>query len=206
MNETNQQSSKPNNDLKPVWIGCDPAFRKSGFAICILDHTGEVAFKIFKNGFIDFQKWLMSDDRPQKAIVGIENSDLQKTIFVSHKLPNGGFVSAKKARFIKGSRKMTNRELLSYASKVGKNQATSILACDLFIAVYGEQNVIQLSPRQKGGKIEDDRLFRAYARANKHKLTSYKGNKNEQDKRDAYQCLIVAKEIYRKLQRKRSPK
>jgi len=57
-------------------VGIDPAFRKRGFAICVLDLDNSAYFKTFKNGFIDFATWLIHD-RPDNAIYIVENSNLQ---------------------------------------------------------------------------------------------------------------------------------
>ena len=40
------------------FIGIDPAFRKSGFAVAIIDEVKELRFKVFNNGFLDFMKWI----------------------------------------------------------------------------------------------------------------------------------------------------
>jgi len=58
-------------------IGIDPAFRQSGFAICILDLTEKTAnFKVFKNGFNDFFFW-EKFEAPDTCFWAVENSNLQ---------------------------------------------------------------------------------------------------------------------------------
>ena len=45
-----------------IYIGIDPAFRKKGFAMAIIDTTDNtVNFKTFRNGFLDFMGWMISD-------------------------------------------------------------------------------------------------------------------------------------------------
>ena len=77
-----------------VYIGCDPAFRKNGFALCIDDGT-ELRFLECKN-YTNFLGWLLHDS-PETAVLCVENSNLQKAFF--HK-----------------------NDSLQYAKSVGKNQ------------------------------------------------------------------------------------
>ena len=60
-----------------IYIGIDPAFRKNGFGMCILDFSDKTAnFYIFKS-FFEFLSWL-TNERPKTAFYCIENSNLQK--------------------------------------------------------------------------------------------------------------------------------
>jgi len=151
-------------------IGIDPAFRKDGFAICIIDEENEVSFRIFKS-FLDFLTWLNTPgEAPQNAIVCIENSNLQDATFD---------MSGTKAAVAKKSR------------NVGCNQAASQYTVDACRHHFGDMFVIEISPKEKGGKWSDQ-MFLRMVKANSHKLvTKYEGKKNEQDKRDAYQIALA---------------
>jgi len=145
-------------------IGIDPAFRDSGFAICVLDTIEKTGrFIVFKNGFMDFLGWVFYDApaKDENVIFIIENSNLQETFFVKE---------------------------LRYAESVGKNKAASQFTCDLLSQWYGKDKVFPISPKQKGAKIVDLKIFDAIVRQDGYKLSNYKGLANEQDKRDAYLC------------------
>jgi len=145
-------------------IGIDPAFRKSGFAICIVDTDDRTArFIIFKNGFMDFCGWVFHDapGKELKPIFVIENSNLQEAFFVKD---------------------------LKYAEAVGKNKAASQYTCDLLTQWYGIERVYPLSPYEKGAKVTDLKVFAAIARG--YELINYKGLASEQDKRDAFMLAI----------------
>ena len=60
---------------RQIRVGIDPAFRKKGFAMCIIDTEHTAKFKIF-NSFLDFVTWSLHD-RPENAIWMVENSNLQ---------------------------------------------------------------------------------------------------------------------------------
>jgi hypothetical protein len=60
--------------------------------------------------------------------------------------------------------------------------------------MFGAENVTELSPLQKGNKIENDVIFRAIAKDAGIVLTNYKGQVGEQDKRDAF---MMALKIYK---------
>lgn len=107
--------------MNNITVGIDPAFRKDGFAIAIVDEEKTVSFRKFKNGLLDFIGWLINDC-PEDAVIGIENSNLQKAIF-----KKGSGVS------------------------VGKNQAASQYAADL-CKFYFEDRVYEWSPKEKGKK------------------------------------------------------
>ncbi|MBK8706491.1 MAG: hypothetical protein IPN33_24960, partial [Saprospiraceae bacterium] len=63
---------------RPCLIGIDPAFRKDGFCVVVIDENRTAAAKIFKS-FLDFLKWL--PEAPDNAIVTIENSNEEKALF-----------------------------------------------------------------------------------------------------------------------------
>lgn len=150
-----------------ILIGIDPAFRKAGFAICIIDEDGEAQGKMFK-GFLQFLQWLTTPgEAPAKAIVGIENSNMQNVTFD-----------------MKGTKGMVAK----MSRNVGANQAASQFTVDACRWHYGDKNVIQISPKQKGKKWSQQ-MFRAVAKANNHKLVG----RFNQDQRDAYQIALAAK-------------
>ena len=116
--------------METIYIGIDPAFRKNGFSIAIIDYSDRtVNFKTFKNGFIDFSSWLLHDS-PQSAVVCIENSNLQNSTF---DMSGSKRVIAQKSR------------------NVGKNQAISQNTYDL-CKVFDKFKTYGISPQQKGKK------------------------------------------------------
>ncbi len=150
-----------------IVIGIDPAFRKSGFAICIIDEQGEAQGKMFK-GFLEFLRWLTTTgEAPVKAIIGVENSNLQNTTFD-----------------MKGTKGMIAKK----SRNVGANQAASQFTVDACKWHYGERYVFEISPKQKGAKWTQA-IFRAVAKSNKHTIVG----RFNQDQRDAYQIAIAAK-------------
>jgi len=147
-----------------IRIGIDPAFRKSGFAVCIIDENKEAQFRTFKNGLLDFLSWLWNDS-PDNALVTVENSNLQNITF---DMRGSKAVIAKKSR------------------NVGKNQAASEITVQACIVRWGKNRVQNISPRQKGGKWTD-KEFKAVVRQEGHKLYGYTG---KEDYRDAYQLAL----------------
>lgn len=152
-------------------IGIDPAFRKAGFAICIIDEMGEAQGKMFK-GFLEFLRWLTTPgEAPAKAIVGVENSNLQNVTFD-----------------MKGTKGMVAK----MSRNVGANQAASQYTVDACKWHYGDKYVVEISPKQKGKKWTQA-MFRAVAKSNGHTVVG----KFNQDQRDAYQIAIAAKKRIR---------
>jgi hypothetical protein len=157
-----------------VLIGVDPAFRPGGFWICIIDKSDMTAnFRNFET-VLHFDRWLRSDEAPETAIVSIENSNLQKVTF--GKMRNG--------EYEKGGNE--SKQLLASRSRnVGTNQAVSQLAVKAAVDRYGKSCVIEISPRQKGGKIWDEKQFGWIVQADRVRLMCQVG-KAKQDMRDAY--------------------
>jgi hypothetical protein len=155
--------------MSKCYVGIDPAFRKDGFVICIIDEDNTADFKIFGTSY-DFIEWLF--DAPYNALWCIENSNLQDQTFDT---TGNKFVVAKKSR------------------DAGKNMAVSQITVDVCRKKFGASNVLELSPKQKGRKIEDNAVFLAIVAQEGVKLLNYKGNKGEQDKRDAFMLAIRAK-------------
>ena len=153
-----------------IVIGVDPAFRKAGFAICIIDEQSEVQGKMFKS-FLDFIAWLTTPgEAPEFAIVGVENSNLQNVTFE-----------------MKGTKGMVAK----ISRNVGANQAASQYTVDVCRWHYGPNNVIEISPKQKGKKWTQA-IFKSIAKSEGHKLIG----RFNQDQRDAYQIALQAKRIF----------
>jgi hypothetical protein len=150
-----------------LFIGIDPAFRDKGFAMAIINNESkEVSFKMFRNGFLDFCKWL--DNEPPEikdTIFCVENSNLQKSTFDMRGSKN---VIARKSR------------------NVGKNQAASQYTVDILKAKGYE--VLDISPKDKGGKWTAEG-FKWVVKSKKLILTKARPN---QDERDALKLAIMA--------------
>jgi len=150
-------------------IGIDPAFRSNGFWICeIYPQTNTVAFSCMKE-FIHFIQYIEEQDK-ENTITVIENSNLQNVTFLSSTKKN---VAAKLSR------------------NAGMNQAISQITVDICKHFINPNNVIEISPAQKGQKW-DNQTTTSVAKSLKHTLTNYKGLKSEQDKRDAYKLALIA--------------
>jgi hypothetical protein len=165
-------------DTLKQFIGIDPSFREKGFAICIIG-GGEAVFKVFK-GFIEFVQWLDNYKKANDYFEGlyldikfcIENSNLTNATFD-----------------MRG-----NKNIIAKVSRdAGKNQAISQITTD-YCRLLFPNAVTEVSPLQKGAKIDNDVIFRAIAKDAKITLTNYKGQVGEQDKRDAF---MLALKIYK---------
>lgn len=172
-----------------ILIGIDPAFRTSGFAICVIDLTDRtVWFKMFKNGFLDFQSWFFNDSPdPKGVIVSVENSNLQNVTFWTHRHPNGSLLSKYQAMKVKGARLLSDAERDRASRDAGKNMATSQFVVDTCKSKY---KVIDMSPKDKGGKWTTHKLFTQILK--QEKLTYDKSTTN-QDKRCAFKMAVIAK-------------
>ena len=162
------------NMNKICFVGIDPAFRKSGFGMCIIDETNEASFKIFKS-FLDFLNWIW--EAPKKAFYCVENSNLQNKTFIQT-----------------GSRK----ELAKRSRDVGKNQAISQCTVDILIRMFGEQMVFGISPKQKGKKLPTN-VIKGIAKQEKIELVNYRGT---QDENDSFMLALKGKEEYKRICRK----
>ena len=147
-----------------IYIGIDPAFRKDGFCMAIIDTSDmTIRFKTFKNGFLDFCSWFLYDS-PDKAIICVENSNLQNETF---DMTGNKNIVARKSR------------------SVGKNQAISQCTVDLCKTKF---KVIDCSPKQKGSKWSALQYKSAMQR---EKIILPKSTSN-QDERDAAKLAIKA--------------
>lgn len=154
--------------LKPVYIGVDPAFRAGGFSICIIDMTDKTAVTKTLD-LLAFHDWLRSPDAPDTCFVCVENSNLQNQNFDTTGNKN---------------------EIARKGRNVGCNQAVSQLAYESALARYGPKNVFQVSPREKGRKITDAKMFAAILQQDGVRLQKRTLN---QDERDAYMLATIAR-------------
>lgn len=156
-----------------IYIGIDPAFRKNGFAVCIIDDDKTVRALVMKS-FLEFIAWLR-DDAPEKAIAVVENSNMQNKTFD---------MSGNKATIAKKSR------------NVGANQAVSQITFELIKEKYGNL-AFQVSPKQKGRKWTSA-MFLQVLKSEKHTYLvvdpkELKTKKFKQDSIDAYQIALMGK-------------
>jgi len=157
---------------KPCLIGIDPAFRKDGFCVVIIDDQSTGAAKKFRS-FLDFLRWL--PEAPNNAIVTIENSNEEKALF---------------AYLQKGS----TQKKISNALAVGKNMAASqytVDACRHRWATTGK--VYSVSPSRKGAKWNAE-TFKQAVKADGVILISAR-EFGTQDARDAYKLATLGKRL-----------
>lgn len=148
-------------------VGIDPAFRKDGFWVCEIEANSLISF-IKMNTFLDFLDYVSK--LQAKTPVMVENSNLDNVTFLTHVNKN---VAAKMSR------------------NVGTNQAVSQMTVD--VCRHFNMDIYEIAPSKKGKKWTDDE-FRAVVKSEKHILPKdYKGNKGEQDKRDAYKLALMIK-------------
>lgn len=147
------------------YLGIDPAFRKTGFAICILDEEKTARFKIVKGGLLEFLRLI--DEMPNDVFSCVENSNLQNATF---DMRGSKSAVAKKSR------------------NVGANQAASEYTYQATVKRWGNR-AFQVSPKGKGRKITESE-FKALIRSEKLTLIDYQSN---QDFRDAYKLAQIAK-------------
>ena len=172
----------------PIYVGVDPAFRKSGFCVCILD-MGAKTGKFITMDYDAYRDWINSPHAPDISGACIENSALQNKLFYSHKSPTGALLTPAQAKFIPGAKALNKGELASAAMQVGKNQAISEMTYRATVLRYGEAKVFQVSPLEKGAKITDPRYFAAYVQSFGVTLDREAGS---QDERDAFKMAVTA--------------
>lgn len=147
-----------------IYIGVDPAFRAGGFCVCIAD-TGNKLVDFMKMDYDQFRDWINDGNLREIAAIAIENSNLQKTLFWTHKSPAGKLLSAKQAKYTVGAKPLSKQELINAAMTAGKNQAISELTYRAAVLRFGATRVYQVSPLEKGPKITDQRYFAGYLKA-----------------------------------------
>lgn len=146
------------------YIGIDPAFRKSGFGVAVIQGD-TLDLIVFKNGFLDFMIWFNDLPSDENTVIVVEDSSLINTSFD----------------------KSGNPRLLSRKSRnVGMNQATSSITVDICKSRFP---TVGISPKEKGGKWAASR-WEAVVKAGGYKLLS---KKRSQDIRDATQLAEIAK-------------
>lgn len=125
-----------------IYIGIDPAFRKNGFRICVINKLGmsaEPNTMKFHNcdGVSDcFRILEMYSNRYPEflTVLVIENSNLQNASFD-----------------LTGTR----AEIARKARNVGANQAVSQIVSDYCTEVFGSDQVFSISPKDKGAKLNE---------------------------------------------------
>lgn len=154
---------------QPIYIGCDPAFRKGGFWAAILDANAKrITFKEFAD-LLEWHDWLRSDEAPAVCFVMVENSNLDNATYKRH---------------LTG----TLAEKLKKSRNIGTNQAVSELAYQSALHRYGSRFAHQISPEDKGPKITDQRTFEALMRQEGIELPS---GSIGQDERDAAKMALI---------------
>lgn len=150
--------------ISTTYIGVDPALRKGGFWVCIICRVENTATFKTCEHLGHFVR-LLIDLEPRGVVV--ENSNLQQAFF-NQKAGIGG------------------------ALDLGKNMGVSQAATD----IAREFSMIEpgISPKQKGAKITNDLFFRSILKANNLTPVNYKGNKTEQDKRDALMLALICEQ------------
>ena len=147
---------------KTIRIGIDPAFRKNGFGICVIDETDDVRFVKVKS-YLAFTMWLMTDAPPENVRCCIENSNLQDVTF-----RRGGRITHAQSR------------------DAGKNMGISQCVVDLCEWKWGKGPVRAVSPREKGAKWP-----LAYAQAIARSIGLKLPGKMSQDDLDAFQLAAM---------------
>jgi hypothetical protein len=155
-------------------IGIDPAFRTGGFRAVIVDED-KVAQAYKFPRFLDFIKWIMSQDAPERAICCVENSNLDAKMYAYHRGKQGG-------------------QLATAARNVGANQAISQATYELCLYKWPD-STYQITPKQKG-KVQPMQVIAGIMQAMGHQLAG----KLDEDGRAAYQCAVIG---YQKHQQKR---
>ena len=150
-------------------IGIDPAARRNGFWIAILDTVERtVEFKGFKN-YNEFYKYILLLPDKEEYYFAIENSNLDNVTF--RKSENVG-VAAK------------------FSRDAGKNQQVSQLCIDAVKDVFGQESYVEYSAvSKKSGWKYTEGIFPSILKSDKYRLITPCTN---QDQRDAYHLAIMA--------------
>jgi len=152
--------------MRMTYIGLDPAFRKGGYGAAIITPDKVVRFPRFAT-FMDFIFWITDEAIPRPAVICIENSNLQNVTFNPKAGP-------------------------SQHRDVGKNMAVSQCTVDLCRWALGERFVIEVSPKEKGGKWTTPETA-AVMKDEKHRSTK---KRLSQDDRDAYKLATIGKKLF----------
>ena len=80
----------------PIYVGVDPAFRKSGFCVCLLDMGAKLGTFITMD-YDTYRDWINSPHAPDITGACIENSAMQNKLFYSHKSQTGAILTPTQA-------------------------------------------------------------------------------------------------------------
>lgn len=151
---------------KPVYIGVDPAHRKGGFWIAVVDMTNRtVAYRKFED-VLEWHDFIRSLEAPLSCFVCVENSNLQNKSFD-----------------MSGSK----MEIARKGRNVGTNQAVSELAYRSALRRYGVDRVFEVSPKEKGPKWTEAQAGYVLKSERLTVIT----NGNNQDARDALKLALI---------------
>lgn len=153
-----------------TYIGIDPAFRKDGFWTCCIE--GKLTTFTKAENVLEFDRLMQSNFYPEDAFVVVENSNEQNFTFDMF-----------------GS----TAEVARKSRNVGTNQAVSQLTVQSCIDRYGIENVISISPKQKGQKYTEPQ-FKSIINQDKFSIVGYTGN---QDQRDAFKLALIARQQHK---------
>lgn len=170
------------NELISRIVGVDPAFRNGGFWTCVFEPDTRVHTFLQFPHVLAFDRYCAKlDGFGRNVFFVVENSNLEKFTFYTHKTASGVLLTAEQAKRTKCS-PIPKQELLSISRNVGANQAASEYACIAVKEHFGQAALLELSPKQKGRKYTEMEFsyFVAQDRA------ILKGYNNLQDQRDAY--------------------
>lgn len=146
------------------YVGIDPAFRKNGFAIAIIDEVKELSHLTIKD-FTHFLKWL--NEAPKNAVVLVENSNMQNTSFDKQ-----------------GSKTVISRK----GRNVGANQAVSQITFELCRGRW-PNTTHEVSPLRKGHKWTQETYELVMKQSD---LIIPKKRRVSQDARDATKLAYMA--------------
>lgn len=154
------------NTPRPIYIGVDPAFRAGGFWAAILDMEDKT-LRFMEFDLLSWHDFLRSPDAPAQCFICVENSNMQNKSFD-----------------LTG----TKAEVARKGRNVGCNQAVSELTYRSAVLRYGARNVFQISPKEKGAKITDTRVFFGLMKQEGILLPAASTN---QDQRDAAKLALI---------------
>lgn len=137
-----------------IYIGIDPASRKNGFAVCVIDTKENTAEFIRFSLPMQFAIWANENkEKLNGALFCVEDSSLQNSTF----------------------RSTGNRgEIMRKSRNAGANQAISKNTVLMLRDMFGPQNVLAISPKQKGRVVIADAVFSALVKSTGYTVTAKK--------------------------------
>jgi hypothetical protein len=184
-----EKSSQPQ---PTTFIGIDPASRKDGFGTFMFDsETRKAEATVFKFPE-DFYAYIpVLHELHPNAIICIENSDLQggASMYGYHER---GFIADVK----KYGQARALSIFLKKAMGVGKNQEVSNTVARMCIKYWGEDNVIQITPRQKGD-VPDQKAVNTQIQIQRMEFDSEKDKPTKEDTRSAFACCLYGRANYK---------